>query len=67
MQNCQKTGPSRVVMIFEAFWQDYFGISIFGHLFLSNFEKLKYFTPNYSFVTIIEFYGMVTKKIIFIL
>jgi hypothetical protein len=24
--------PSRVVMIFEAFWQDFFGISIFGHL-----------------------------------
>jgi len=34
------------VMIFEAFLQDFFGISIFGHLFLSNFQKLKYFTPN---------------------
>jgi hypothetical protein len=67
VQNCQKTDPSRVVMIFEAFLQDFFGISIFGHLFLSNFEKLKYFTPNSQNVTIIEFYGLVTENIILIL
>jgi hypothetical protein len=45
-KNGPKTGPTRVVVIFEVFWQDFFGKSIFGHLFLSNFEKLKYFTPN---------------------
>jgi len=59
-----KTGPTRVVSIFEVFLKDFFGISIFGHLFLSKFKKLKYFTPNYSFVTIIEFYGVVTENII---
>jgi hypothetical protein len=54
-------------MNFEVFLKDFFGKAKIGHLFLSNFEKLKYFMPNSQNVTIIEFYGLVTEKIMFIL